>query len=130
MSTVVPLTAARLPQLDPHNVALGQLWRHRGESRIDALNNCIEHLVVNHDMSEPTAELSAIQAYAEMDSANQLARIDTDATTSHVVVLRDEGGRPVMFTVTDLMHVLKQARVDGRAVVVDRDTRRPVVFKY
>lgn len=120
----------RAAQLDPHNLATAELWRHRWTNRVDALANCIEHLVVNHDMTENAAELAAIQAYAELESANQVARIDTDATTAHVVVMRTEGGRPVMFTVDDLLRVLQQARDAGLVRVVNRDTRRPLVLEH
>ncbi|SFT54766.1 hypothetical protein [Halomonas saccharevitans] len=115
---------------DPHNIAAARLFRDRWENRVNALANCIEHLVVDHEMTEENAELVAIQAYADLEATNQTARIDVDACTSHVVVLRTEGGRPVVFTVTDLMRVLEQARQDDRAVVVDRDRRRPVVLEH
>ncbi|RAH37545.1 hypothetical protein [Halomonas sp. SL1] len=115
---------------DPHNIAAARLFRDRWENRANALANCIEHLVVDHEMTEENAELVAIQAYADLEATNQTARIDIDACTSHVVVLRTEGGRPVVFTVTDLMRVLEQARQDDRAVVVDRDRRRPVVLEH
>lgn len=124
------VTALHRPHLDAHNLAAARLFRDRWENRITALGNCIEHLVVDHEMTEEAAELTAIQAYADLEATNQLARVDIDASTSHVVVLRTEGGRPVMFTVTDLMRILAQAREEERAVVVDRDRRRPVVLEY
>ncbi|MCJ8287104.1 hypothetical protein [Halomonas sp.] len=123
-------TALHRPHLDAHNLAAARLFRDRWENRVTALGNCIEHLVVDHEMTEEAAELTAIQAYADLEATNQLARVDIDASTSHVVVLRTEGGRPVMFTVTDLVRVLAQAREEERAVVVDRDRRRPVVLEY
>ncbi len=129
MNNVTPITVAQAPQLDTHNVAIAELWRHRWENRTNALANCIDHLVTVHDMTEAAAEVAAIQALADLECENKLARIDMNATTSHVVVLRTEGGRPVMFTVADLMRVLEQARADGRAVVVDRDRRRPVILE-
>ncbi|MDF9432997.1 hypothetical protein [Chromohalobacter israelensis] len=129
-STAMKNVAAIAPHQDAHNLAIAQLWRDRWENRVNALSNCIEHLVVDHDMTEANAELVAVQAYAELESTNQLASIDVDATTSSVVVLRTEGGRPVVFTALDLMRVLEQARNDGRAVVVDRDRRRPVVLEH
>lgn len=125
MTNVAPLA----PHLDPHNLAAARLFRERWENRVNALANCIDHLVVDHDMTEDAAELVAIQAYADLESTNQVARVDVDASTSHVVVLRTEGGRPVMFTVTDLMRLLEQARREERAVVVDRDRQRPVVLE-
>ncbi|MBY5930809.1 hypothetical protein KUV86_17010 [Halomonas sp. DP8Y7-3] len=124
------VTALHRSHLDAHNLAAARLFRDRWENRVTALGNCIEHLVVDHEMTEEAAELTAIQAYADLEATNQLARVDIDASTSHVVVLRTEGGRPVMFTVTDLMRILAQAREEERAVVVDRDRRRPVVLEY
>lgn len=129
MNNVTPITVAQAPQLDTHNVAIAELWRNRWENRTNALANCIDHLVTVHDMTEAAAEIAAIQALADLECENKLARIDMNATTSHVVVLRTEGGRPVMFTMTDLMRVLEQARAEGRAVVVDRDRRRPVILE-
>ncbi|RCV89699.1 hypothetical protein [Billgrantia montanilacus] len=122
--------SAHAPQLDAYNLATAQLFRDRWENRVNALANCIEFLVVNHDMPEAAAELAAIQAYADIESTNQVARIDINASTSSVVVLRTEGGRPAVFTVTDLVRLLEQARTEGRAVVVDRETRRPVVLEH
>lgn len=130
MNKVIPMPATRAPRIDTHNLAIAELWRYRWENRVTALANCIEHLVTVHDMTEEAAEIAAIQAYADLESENKLVRIDTDATTAHVVVLRTEGGRPVMFTAADLLRLLEQARADGRAVVVDRDTRRPVVLEH
>lgn len=124
------VTALHRPHLDAHNLAAARLFRDRWENRVTALGNCIEHLVVDHEMTEEAAELTAIQAYADLEATNQLARVDIDASTSHVVVLRTEGGRPVMFTVIDLMRILAQAREEERAVVVDRDRRRPMVLEY
>ncbi|SOC56433.1 hypothetical protein SAMN05421509_10738 [Chromohalobacter canadensis] len=130
MNSTAKNVTAIAPHQDAHNLAAARLFRDRWENRANALANCIDHLVVDHDMTEEKAELVAIQAYADLESTNQVARIDTDASTSHMVVLRTEGGRPVMFTVTDLMHILEQARQDDRAVVVDRDRRRPVVLEH
>lgn len=125
MTNVTPL---RAPHLDAHNIAAAQLFRTRWENRENALRDCIEHLAHHHDMPEQSAELAALQAYAELESANQQARIDVDASTSHMVLLRTEDGRPVVFTVNDLLNVLQQARREQRAVVVGRN-RRPVVIE-
>ncbi|SHE99749.1 hypothetical protein SAMN02745148_01554 [Modicisalibacter ilicicola DSM 19980] len=116
--------------LDPTNAATSYLMRHAMHlNRVDALESCIVHLMSQNDLSERNAELHAIQAYAELNCLNQTAIIDADATTAHVVVLRTEGGRPVMFTADDLMKVLQSAREEGRARVVNSDTRRPVVIQ-
>lgn len=115
---------------DPHNIAAARLFRDRWENRVTALANCVEHLVTAHDMPEERAELIAVQAYADLEATNQRARIEVDACTSHVVVLRTEDGTPAVFTVTDLVHLLEQARCDDRAVVVDRPRERPVVIEH
>ncbi|MBZ5875987.1 hypothetical protein [Chromohalobacter israelensis] len=130
MNSTAKNVTALAPHQDAHNIAVARLFRDQWENRVNALANCIEHLVVDHDMAEEKAELVAIQAYADLESTNQVASIDVDATTSHVVVMRTEGGRPVAFTVTDLMRILEQARKEDRAVVVDRDRRRPVVLEH
>lgn len=70
-------------------------------------------------VSERTAEVQAIQAYAETTSVSQVAHIDVDATTSHVVVLRAFDGRAVALTADDLLHMLEQARGQGRTRIVN-----------
>ncbi|SDK77718.1 hypothetical protein SAMN05661010_00046 [Modicisalibacter muralis] len=130
MNAVTPLSAARAPQLDPRNVAVGWMFRAGMTlQRVDALEGCITYLMAEHDMSEQAAEIAAIQAYAEVATVNQPARIDVDATTSHVVVLRTAGNRAVMLTIDDLVATLEQARREGRAQVVNSDTRTPVVIQ-
>lgn len=128
MNNVAQLHSPSLPQLDPLNVATACLFRHRWENRANAMAACIEHLMVDHDMTEHSAEVATIQAYAEIENRSQVAAVDVNATTSDVVVLRTSGGRPVVFTVADLLCVLEQARTEQRATVVNRDTRRPVVI--
>lgn len=128
MNSTAKNVTALAPHLDAHNLAAARLFRNRWENHANALANCIEHLVVDHDMTEANAELVAIQAYADIESANQAESIDIDASTSSVVVLRTGDGHPVMFTVTDLMRVLEQAREEERAVLVDR--HRPVVLEH
>lgn len=131
MGTVAQLhRRATAPQLDTESLATGYLFRMRWESRVTALRYCIDQLVTNHDMTEAAAELAAMQAYAGIESTNQSARIDIDASTSGMVLLRTEGGRPVMFTTADLLRLLQRARDEGSAVVVDRDRRRPVVLEH
>lgn len=128
VSQLHPKSAA--PHLDEHNLATSILFRDRWENRITALQNCIEHLVVNHDVPEHRAEIIALQAYAECESVNQSARIDLEASTSSLLVLRTASGCPVAFTLTDLVRLLERARAEGAAKVVDRDARRPVVLEH
>lgn len=130
MGIVTQLRKQSAPQLDTESLATGYLFKVRWESRVSALRYCIDQLATNHDMTEAAAELAAMQAYAAIESANQVARIDVDASTSDMVVLRTEGGRPVMFTTADLVRLLQRARDEGSAVVVDRDRRRPVVLEH
>lgn len=124
MPTVTPL---RRPHLDAHNLAAAKLLRDRQESRVNALANCIEHLMTVHEMTEQSAERAALQAYAEIEAANLHSRIDVDATTSHVVVIRTGEKYPVVFTITDLMKMLDQARQEDRAVVLNRERHSPSI---
>lgn len=130
MGIVTQMRQQSAVNLDAENLATGYLFKVRWESRINALRYCIGQLVTNHDMTEPAAELAALQAYAAIESTNQVARIDLDASTSDMVVLRTEGGSPAMFTTADLVRLLQRARDEGAAVVVDSDRRRPVVLEH
>ncbi len=130
MGIVTQLRKQSAPQLDAESLATGYLFKVRWENRVSALRYCIDQLAINHDMTEAAAELAAMQAYAAIESANQVARIDVDASTSDMVMLRTEGGRPAMFTTADLVRLLQRARDEGSAVVVDRDRRRPVVLEH
>ncbi|WP_110686994.1 hypothetical protein [Salinicola aestuarinus] len=112
--------AGRVPQLDSENAAIGYLLRYgRGLSRRESLENCTQFLMSEHAMSEAKAELAAIHASAELESLNQVAWIDLEASTSHVVVLRTAGGTPVPFTVGDLLAQRKSARDRGALRVVN-----------
>ncbi|SDG27486.1 hypothetical protein SAMN05216571_10821 [Onishia taeanensis] len=136
MNNVTALQTRRVTRLDANNAnsiqnaAMFRLWQDRWASRVVAMANCIDHLMTTHEMSERAAELATIQAYADLEATNRSAHIDVDASTSHVIILRDEDGRPVVFTVADLMNVLGKARAEGRVQVVDEQTRRPVVLEH
>jgi hypothetical protein len=123
---VLPIHSAK----SPFDLATELLWSHRHDSRAEALRITIGTLVHDYGHSEATAEVAAIQAFADLDSVNESARIDVDATTSHVVIFRDDSGRPVMLTARDLSRMIQQARDAGLARVVDADTRRPVVLEH
>lgn len=121
--------AARVLRLDPKNAATGWMFRHGlNRDRVTAIEELTLFLMGEYDMTEHAAEIAAIQAYAETASVSQVASIDIDASTSHVVVLRTTGGRAVAFTTDDLMRTLEKARDEGRARVVNSDTRTPVVL--
>lgn len=121
--------AARVIQLDPDNAAVGWMFRHGHRlDRVTAIEELTLFLMSEYAMTERAAEIAALQAYAETSSVSQLASIDIDASTAHLVVLRTAGGRAVAFTVDDLMRTLEQARADGHARVVNNDTRTPVVL--
>lgn len=123
---VTPINAAKAP----FDIATELLWQHRWDSRAEALRVTIGTLVNDYGITEATAEVAAIQAFADLDSVNESSRIDVDATTSHVVIFRDDSGRPVMLTARDLNRMIQQARDAGMAQVVDADTRRPVVLEH
>ena len=125
MTNVLPLRGIHL---DPHNLAAAQLFRDRWLNRRDALANCVDYLLANTDTTVEHAELTALQAYADLEATNRRERIDVDATTSQLVVLRLGEGTPVGLTVTDLLQVLKQARQEQRTSVIDRHRQRPVLI--
>lgn len=114
----------------PFDIATEVLWQHRWENRAEALRITIGTLVNDYGISEATAEVAAIQAFADLDSVNLDSSIDMNASTSHVVVLRTRNGCPVMFTARDLDRMIQQARDAGLARVVDADTRRPIVLEH
>ena len=123
---VLPINSAKAP----FELATELLWQHRWDSRAEALRITIGALVNDYGHSEATAEVAAIQAFADLDSVNESSRIDVDATTSHVVVFRDDSGRPVILTAGDRSRMIQQARDAGLARVVDADTRRPIVLEH
>lgn len=114
----------------PFDLATELLWQSRWDSRAEALRITIGTMVNDYGISENTAEVAAIQAFADLDSVNLSARIDVNATTSQVVIFRDASGKPVMLTARDLDRMIQQARDAGLARVVDADTRRPVVLEH
>lgn len=126
MSNVRPISAAKAP----FDIATEVMFKNRWQSRAEALRVTIRTLVTDYAISEATAEVAAIQAYADLDSVNESARIDLDASTSHVVIFRDAAGSPVVFTARDLSRLVEQARDAGLAQVVDADTRRPTVLEH
>lgn len=106
MPNVTPITSAKAPQLDPHNVATAQLWRLRGEPRDVVLDETIDHLMINHDMTEHRAENAALQALAELETLNTCDIVDLNATTTNAVVLSNGHGSRVVLTVRDIRRLL------------------------
>ena len=123
---VTPINSAKAP----FDIATEVLWQNRWDSRAEALRITIGTLVNDYGIAEATAEVAAIQAFADLDSVNLDSTIDLNASTSHVVVLRTRTGCPVVFTARDLDRMIQQARNAGLAQVVDADTRRPVVLEH
>lgn len=107
MSTVVPITAARPLQLDPNSIAGEQLWKLRGEPRDVALDGCIEHLMINHDMTERSAENTAMRELAAVEAITSLDSIDISVTTTSTLVINRSDGYRVFLTVRDLRELLK-----------------------
>lgn len=124
--TVLPISSAK----KPFDLATEILWQHRWECRAEAMRLVITTLVNDHGCSEATAEVAAIQAYADLDSVNTDASIDMQASNAKVVVIRTGKGCPVVLTARDLDRLLRQARDADMLQVVDADTRRPVVFEH
>lgn len=98
--------------LDINTLATTWLLRHaRNLSRGTAITRCAAHLVETQEVSLDTAERVALQALAELESTNQRARIDLGASTAHVVVVHRPNGKPLAFTLCDLLrlHAAKPA---------------------
>lgn len=113
--------AGRAPQLDPKNAATGYLLRYcKGLDRASALEHCTLFLMSENAMSESSAELAAIHANAELESLNQVAWLDLEASTTDVVVLRTAGGVPIPFTVGDLLAARELARDRGALRIVNQ----------
>ena len=70
-----------------------------------ALERCTSHLIEQHGYSQETAGLAAIQAIAELETLNQPAYIDADASTSHVVIVRRPGKPALALSVGDLLRL-------------------------
>ena len=120
-------TAGRAPQLDSENAAIGYLLRYcRGLDRRTALENCTLFLMSEYDQTESAAELAAIHASAELESLNQVAWIDIEASTANVVVLRTAGGTAIPFTVGDLLAQRENARDRGTLRTVKPRPIQPV----
>ena len=107
MTNVVPLRSSVAPQLDPHNVAVGRLWRHRDWPRTEALDDCIDYLCDAEGMPEHAAETAAFQALAEIETLNQRDTIDIAATTSHALVITNAAGQRIALTTRDLRELLE-----------------------
>lgn len=73
--------------------------------RTAALERCTSHLVEQHGYSQDTAALAAVQALAELETVNQTAYIDADASTPHVVIVRRPGMTAMAFSVSDLLRL-------------------------
>ncbi len=110
---------ATAPQLDAENLATGYLFQVRWENRHTALAYCAFKLVNQHDMTEAAAEREALQAYAALESVNHRMRVDIDACTSDLVMLRDGENRAIALTVTDLRRLLDKVRRDERLPRLD-----------
>ena len=90
---------------DIHTLALTFLLRHADLPRRAALEQCATHLIESQEVSQTTANRIALHAVAELESRNHPARIDTAATTAHVVIVTRPGRRPLALTVNDLLRL-------------------------
>jgi|TARA_A100001518_G_scaffold1747_1_gene1675 hypothetical protein len=106
MGTITPIRHNTFCPLDTENVAIAQLWKHRGWPRHEALDDCIDYLCDVHSMPQQGAENAAFQALAEIESVNAHGTIDVSATTSHAVVITNRAGQRIVLTVRDLRRLL------------------------
>lgn len=90
--------------MDLHIAAATWLLRHTSnQPRHAIIEACTKHLVHTYSATPSEASSAALQAYAERESTNTRAWIDTDASTSHFVVIRRPGQKPLALTVRDLL---------------------------
>ncbi|MCE8028784.1 hypothetical protein HOP54_08790 [Halomonas daqingensis] len=82
----------------------------RPYQRTVALERCTSHLVEAHGITLERAGLAALQALAELETLNQAAYIDAEASTAHVVVVRRPGRNALAFSVADLLRLHAQER--------------------
>lgn len=75
-----------------------------------ALERCTSHLIEQHGYTRDIAALAAVQAMAELETLNQAAYIDADATISHVVIVRRPGMQALAFSVGDLLRLHAQEK--------------------
>lgn len=92
--------------MNPQVIAATWLLRHASRlPRHTALEECTKYLVNTHGLGPTEASRIALQALAERECTNAQAWIDTDASTSHFIVLRRPGQKPVALTVCDLLRL-------------------------
>lgn len=92
--------------LNIHDAACAYLMKlPRPYQRVEALERCTSHLTDVHGYSQEKASLAAIQAIAELETLNQPAFIDANATTAHVVIVRRPGRSPLALSVADLLRL-------------------------
>lgn len=90
--------------MDLYVTAATFLLRHSASMpRQVALEECTKYLVNTHNATLSDASHAALQAFAERESTNTQAWIDTDASTSHFIVIRRPGQKPLALTVRDLL---------------------------
>lgn len=80
----------------------------RPYQRSVALERCTSHLIETRGCSHDTAALATIQAIAELETYNQPAYIDADASTAHVVIVRRPGQKALALSVADLLRLHAQ----------------------
>lgn len=94
------------PHMDITTLATAWYLKNaRALSRRQALQACVEYLMESQEVSEDTADRVAMHALAELESRNQKARIDVGASTAHCVIVHRPDGKPLAFTVNDLVRL-------------------------
>lgn len=73
-------------------------------------DRCIAHLVATCAVSHAAAHIATMQAMGELEARHCKASIDCTRTTSFTLFLNDEQGRPLVMTVAELVHLVREAK--------------------
>ncbi|MCM2131436.1 hypothetical protein [Larsenimonas rhizosphaerae] len=82
----------------------------------EAVARCCAHLMTEHDMARDHAGILALQAFAELQAMNQTTWVDLDASTAHLVVIRQATGATLALTLTDLMRLVRHESLSHQTV--------------
>ncbi|MDL4862270.1 hypothetical protein NPJ88_007985 [Halomonas elongata] len=116
------------PHLEPANLATARLWQHQTMRRCDAIQDSIEHLVTERGLTESIAEDATLQAFAELEGINKHHRIDVDASTSRLLIIRTPAGERVALTITDLLALVAPTSLAEKGLTFQPVGRRLLVL--
>lgn len=94
--------------------ALCFLQAHEGEHLAHDFHRlasrCIDHLVEDAHVSCQTAKDVTMQAFGEFTARRRREYIDCSRTTSYALFLVDDKGERIVFTLTELLKMIDQAK--------------------